>query len=110
MARNNDQWIQIFQKQLLSGLSETAFCKKHNINPSTFSSRKSTMKQKNLFPMSSNPPEKQFIELSPITQISNQSLPDFNIAVGNLTIAFAEGMNMESFIQILQAIKENSPC
>lgn len=38
--RTNEQWQALFERQEQSGLSQTAFCKEHSLNPKYFSLRR----------------------------------------------------------------------
>ena len=58
--RSNEQWLALFEKHEQSGLSQTAFCKEHSLNPKYFSLRRKQLQAAN-----SQHDSKAFVRVEP---------------------------------------------
>lgn len=58
--RSNEQWLALFERHEKSGLSQTAFCKEHDLNPKYFS-----LRRKQLQATDSQHESKAFVRVEP---------------------------------------------
>ena len=95
------KWLVLLAEQARSGLTPIEFCRRYNINPSTFSARKSELKQQQ---------NNAFVELeipknSPSILPDLSHLPNLTINSDAINISFPDGIDLPVFAQLIQLLK-----
>jgi len=88
--RTQTEWIQLFELHKQSGLTATAFCKEHQINPKYFSLRKQQLTN----------------EASPFVQAITQTCLGGEIKLhhGKTTLIFSRDVSPTWVAQLIQAL------
>ena len=96
MARlSREQWQSLITQYESSGLTQTAFCKQHNLNPKYFS-----LKRSKLLPNTSK--ASAFIQATPV--VSSQPTSEIELQVGAVKIKLSTSMPSAYLVDLIRAL------
>ena len=79
--RTKEQWQALFEAHEKSGLSATAFCKEHSLNPKYFS-----LRRKQLHSVASQEGRAPFVRVEPLTNLVDTHQIKLNGSYGELLL------------------------
>lgn len=98
--RTLDQWQTIIAQQQASGLTIVDFCKQHDINPKSFSSRKALLKTKGMLPGEDT--SSGFVRVQPVVRSS--AVDAITLQAGTATLYLPGTISPQWVAGLLKAI------